>query len=84
MRNYPSGENTFDQFLQEVKENALGTYQNQDYQFEEIVAKLNLRRDLSRNPLFDTVFAVQNMNIRAIRLPGLQLNGYSTDGKTAR
>jgi surfactin family lipopeptide synthetase A len=84
MRNYPSGEKTFDQFLQEVKENALNVYQNQDYQFEELVAKLDLRRDLSRNPLFDTVFALQNINIREIRLPGLQVNKYNFDERTAK
>ena len=54
MRNYPEADKTFVQFLQEVKENSLQAYENQSYQFEELVEKLNVKRDLSRNPIFDT------------------------------
>ncbi|NLD48424.1 MAG: AMP-binding protein, partial [Clostridiaceae bacterium] len=61
MRNFPAGEMTFVQFLKSVRDNALKAYENQDYQFEELVDRLSLKRDLSRNPLFDTVFSLQNM-----------------------
>jgi len=60
MRNYPQEEKTFTQFLEEVKINALKAYENQDYQFEELVEKLELTRDQSRSILFDTMFALQN------------------------
>ncbi|MGM1050753.1 MAG: condensation domain-containing protein, partial [Bacillota bacterium] len=56
MRNYPKSGKTYKGFLDEVKENSLRAYENQDYQFEELVDKLNLRRDISRNPLFDVMF----------------------------
>jgi amino acid adenylation domain-containing protein len=84
LRNYPTGEKTFTQFLQEVKDDALKSYQNQDYQFEELVASLDIKRDLSRNPLFDTLFALQNMEVRGIHLPGLQINGYDYGERTAK
>jgi amino acid adenylation domain-containing protein/non-ribosomal peptide synthase protein (TIGR01720 family) len=61
LRNYPEGRKTFDAFLKEVKENSLKAYENQSYQFELIVEKLNIKRDMSRNPLFDTMFVMQNM-----------------------
>ena len=60
MRNYPVGTKTFRSFLNEVKINTLNAYENQDFQFEDLVEKLNTEGDLSRNPLFDTVFALQN------------------------
>ncbi len=60
MRNYPVGEKTFVDFLEEVKNNTLQAFENQDYQFEELVEKLELGRDLGRNPLFDTMFVLQN------------------------
>jgi len=60
MRNYPEGNKTFLEFLQEVKRNALKAFENQDYQYEEMVNKLDFQRDFSRNPLFDTVFILQN------------------------
>ncbi|MCL2163373.1 MAG: amino acid adenylation domain-containing protein [Oscillospiraceae bacterium] len=76
MRNYPAGGKTYVEFLNEVKENALKAYENQDYQFEELVDKLNLRRDLSRNPLFDVMFALQNMEMIELEIEGLKFSGY--------
>ncbi len=61
MRNFPRGQLTFVEFLEQVKENALEAYENQDYQFEMLVDKLELRRDMSRNPIFDTMFVLQNL-----------------------
>jgi len=84
MRNHPSGEKTFNQVLQEVKENALNAYQNQHYQFEELVMKLDLNRDLSRNPLFDTEFTMQNMAVREMHLPGLQVKESNFNERTAK
>ena len=60
LRNYPAATKTFEQFLDEVKANALTAYENQDYPFEELVDSLNLKRDTSRNPLFDTMFLLMN------------------------
>ncbi len=67
LRNYPRGEKTFAQFLTEVKANALNAYENQDYQFEELVEKLGLQRDSSRSVLFDIMFAVQNTEVYLFR-----------------
>jgi len=61
MRNYPMGDKSFEQFLEEVKGNALDAYENQDYPFDELVNKLNIPKDLSRNPIFDVMFVLQNM-----------------------
>jgi non-ribosomal peptide synthetase component F len=63
MRNYPSGEKTFRKFLEEVKVNALNAYENQDYQFEELVNRLGIKPDPGRHSLFDTMFVVQNIDV---------------------
>jgi amino acid adenylation domain-containing protein len=60
MRNYPIGEKTYLEFLKEVKQTCIKAYENQDVQFEDLVDKLNLKRDPSRNPLFDITLVVQN------------------------
>ncbi|MCZ8521355.1 MULTISPECIES: non-ribosomal peptide synthetase [Paenibacillus] len=60
MRGRPEGVKTFLQFLQEVKAGALEAYEHQDYPFEQVVERLNLPRDLSRNPVFDVMFVMQN------------------------
>ncbi|MCL6588806.1 MAG: amino acid adenylation domain-containing protein [Firmicutes bacterium] len=84
MRNYPAGSKTFKEFLAEVKENALQAYQNQDYQFEELVEALNLQRDLSRNPLFDVMFVLQNTENKQIEIQGLQFIPYEFENNTAK
>jgi acyl carrier protein len=61
MRNYPSADKSFIEFLGEVKTNSLEAYENQDYQFEELVKTLSLQPDPGRHPLFDTMFVVQNV-----------------------
>jgi amino acid adenylation domain-containing protein/non-ribosomal peptide synthase protein (TIGR01720 family) len=63
LRNYPRGEKHFKAFLREVKENTLAAFENQDYQFEDLVENVTINRDISRNPLFDVMFAMQNINI---------------------
>ena len=60
MRNYPTPNQSFRTFLGEVKTGTLEAFENQDYQFEELVNKLELARNPGRNPLFDVVFGVDN------------------------
>jgi len=61
LRNQPAGEKTCRQFLRELRENSLKVFENQDYQFEELVEKIEVQRDLSRNPLFDIMFVFQTL-----------------------
>ena len=84
MRNYPEGKKTFREFLLEVKENALEAYENQEYQFEELVGKLNLARDFSRNPLFDVMFAMQNIDLRKGTVDGVTINPYKSENKISK
>jgi len=79
MKNNPSDGLTFIQFLGEVRENALRAYENQDFQFEELVEKLNLKRDYSRNPIFDTMLNFINMDIPEIKLRDLKLSPYKME-----
>jgi amino acid adenylation domain-containing protein len=61
MRNFPGGEKTFISFLQEVKEKTLAAFENQEYPFEDLVDKVGVKRDVSRNPLFDFMLVLQNL-----------------------
>ncbi|MCX6580880.1 MAG: amino acid adenylation domain-containing protein [Candidatus Aminicenantes bacterium] len=61
LRNFPSGNKTFVEFLEEVKTRTLWAFENQDYQFEDLVEKVAVGRDPGRNPLFDVVFTWQEL-----------------------
>ncbi|MCP4149728.1 MAG: non-ribosomal peptide synthetase, partial [bacterium] len=51
IRNLPEGKKTFNQFLRDVKETTLSAFENQEYPFEDLVDKVDINRDVSRNPL---------------------------------
>ncbi|QIG97895.1 non-ribosomal peptide synthetase [Bradyrhizobium sp. 6(2017)] len=70
-RNRPRGELRFVDYLDTVQAHALDAYDNQDYQFEELVDRLEIERDLGRNPLFDTVFATLEGGRRAFQADGV-------------
>ena len=57
LRSRPAGDLEFADYLKQVRSESLGAFENQHYQFEDLVQKLTPPRDLGRNPLFDTMFA---------------------------
>ncbi|WP_258012643.1 condensation domain-containing protein, partial [Paenibacillus sp. F4] len=56
----------------------------QDYPFEELVEKLNVKRDMSRNPLFDTMFVLQNNEQGELKLEGLSFRPYGMEQVPAK
>ncbi|MGD2088786.1 MAG: amino acid adenylation domain-containing protein [Candidatus Aminicenantes bacterium] len=77
MRNRPGENKTFNEFLEEVKKNTLEAFENQDYPFDQLVMKLGVQREYGRNPLFDTQFTLQNMEVQPLVIPGLILKYYN-------
>ncbi|WP_036605614.1 condensation domain-containing protein, partial [Paenibacillus assamensis] len=84
IRSYPASEKTFLSYLNEVKETTLHAFEHQNYPFEELVEKVQVTRDLSRNPLFDTLFTMQNTENEEFELEGLRLVPYPSTLDTAK
>ena len=69
-----SGDSTYLDLLNRVKEVALAAYSHQDLPFEILVDELKIDRHLSHNALFQVVFALQNNPLPSIKLPNLELS----------
>ncbi len=63
MRADLSGDPTFSELVFRTRESALDAYSHQELPFERLVTELNVTRDVSRPPLFQVLFALQNYNM---------------------
>jgi amino acid adenylation domain-containing protein len=78
-----SGNPSFRELLRRVREVCLGAYGHQDLPFDRLVEELHVKRDLSRNPLFQVMFVMHNAPLRTVELPGLTLSPVEGDSETA-
>jgi amino acid adenylation domain-containing protein len=79
IRSFPSPDKSFEDFMNEIKDKTLQAFDNQDFQFEDLVARLGLERDAGQNPLFSVMFVMQNMHIPEMEIPGLKLKPFDME-----
>jgi amino acid adenylation domain-containing protein len=84
VRNQPAGYKTFRQFVKEVRHQMLDAYNNQEYQFDDLVNELVKDRDWSRNPLFDVYFFMDNIGIGTLEIPGTDVTLYEEKKPTTQ
>jgi amino acid adenylation domain-containing protein/non-ribosomal peptide synthase protein (TIGR01720 family) len=82
MRTDFSGEPRFRDVLERVRVTALGAYAHQDLPFERLVDELETGRDLSRAPLVQVMFALQNAPMAPSSAPGGRLTFSPLELKT--
>ncbi|MCP4654106.1 MAG: amino acid adenylation domain-containing protein, partial [bacterium] len=75
---------SFASLLARTRAVALAAYAHQDVPFEQLVEELQPRRDRSRTPLFQVLFALQNAPLEPLELPQLSLEPLAVEGRTAK
>lgn len=84
LRTNLSGNPTVQDLLNRVRHITLEAYEHQDLPLEKLVSEIQPERDLSRNPLFQVVFVLQNTPMTALELEGLQLSPVAVENETAK
>lgn len=84
LRNRLNGNPSFLELLHRVREVTLDAYAHQDLPFEMLVEKLQPERDLSRNPLYEVMFVLQNTPNSAQEVSDLTLRTVEFDSGTAQ
>ncbi|NJO96370.1 MAG: amino acid adenylation domain-containing protein [Pleurocapsa sp. CRU_1_2] len=79
-----SGNPSFQQLLDRVRQVALDAYAHQDLPFEVLVEQLQPERSLSYTPLFQVMFSLENAPSEPFALPGLTFDPLELDTGIAK
>lgn len=82
LRTNLSGNPTFKELLRRIREVTLGAYAHQEVPFEMIVDELQLERDLSRTPGFQTVLALQSASRLNSQFSGIKVTSFPLSNQT--
>jgi amino acid adenylation domain-containing protein len=83
LRNDLSGNPTFEEWLDRVRQVVLQAHEHKDLTFEMLVEELQPERDLSHNPLFTVTFAFEYVPIQVPEPPGLSTSPWKMSGAAA-
>ena len=84
LKNHIEAKMLFKDFLNSVKANCLEAFNNSIYPFDELINDLQITRDTSRNPLFDTMFIYQNEGQSNMHFDGINSSVYVPDANISK
>jgi amino acid adenylation domain-containing protein len=84
VRTRPKRQTPFREFLRQTRATLLQAFENQNFQFDELVDAIGLSRDPSRNPLFDVMFILQDTETKPVEIPGVRLTPYVFETGTSK
>ncbi len=74
----------FNDFVNNIKDICVESYKYENYPLDELINKLKLTRDISRSPLFDTMFIYQNNGYTPVSFDGINAKYYIPNIKISK
>jgi amino acid adenylation domain-containing protein len=79
-----SGDPGFRELLRRIRRTAIEAFAHQDLPFDKLVTVAHRDRDVSRTPIFQVMFALQNVPLPALRAPDLVLTPLEPSSQTSK
>ncbi|GAA0894239.1 hypothetical protein GCM10009122_39190 [Fulvivirga kasyanovii] len=79
LRDQLSGDDTFNEVFDKVKTTIVEAYQHQTYPFDRLVEEIEVKRDISRSPLFDVKVNLQNNESQEWDMQSVSLSALQTE-----
>ena len=77
-------EDSFDEVIKKVKKTTLEAFDHQNYPFNKLVEEFEKDRNLSRSPLFDVLFVLQNKEQNIPDIKGIKVTNCKHNIETAK
>jgi amino acid adenylation domain-containing protein len=74
----------FSQLIRQVKDTVVSAFAHQDLPFDQLVKELAPQRDLSRQPIFQTMMVLQNVSVPEFQFGDLQVEGINSGNVSAK
>lgn len=70
----PKADKSFNELMLEIKKLSIDIFENQDYQFEDLIEAISYKRDPARHPIFDVVLNILNVGDFNVEVPISEVN----------
>ncbi|MCH6198673.1 amino acid adenylation domain-containing protein [Aquiflexum sp. LQ15W] len=84
LRSNLRGDMTFTELLKDIRTTTLESFEFQQIPFEMVVESLRQKRDLSRNPVFQVLFVLQNVPKNEVRLDDVLVSDETYENFTSK
>ena len=84
IRYFIDSEKGFVDFLHSANQNMVNAFDNQDYQFEDMIDNLKIKPVVGKIPLIDTLFQFQNLQLNNQSQGDIQIESYDIDVKSSK
>ncbi|NFI52313.1 amino acid adenylation domain-containing protein [Clostridium botulinum] len=75
---------SYKEYLNQLKNTMIDAYENQEYQYDQLVEKVEFDREFCNSSIFNVMFIMQNMNHTKLHIEGVNVREYELKNNKAK